>query len=233
MDAAFASCTIEVPMSEWTVDPPMDSRDAGGYAQYWLGVRHYRSHRWDEAAEEFQKALEIDPHRGEVRLALGACLLHLDRPEEAMSHFDRAASGALSERALFGKAVALQRLGRFREAEAAYTRVLVSDARNKEALSNLIALYAASHDFENVRRYASRLVDVAPESMAALQGLAAASLESLEYESAFRYCSRIVERWPECVEAWHNLRLASGHVESTLRMAAAASQSTSQSTGRK
>jgi len=233
MDVTFAPRTIDVPMSEWTVGPPMDFRNAEVDFQYRVGVRHYRSHRWYEATEVFQRALEIDPHRGEVRLALGACLLHLDRPEEAMAHFDRAGAGALNERALFGKAVALQRLGRLREAEAAYTRLLASDARNKEALSNLIALYAAAHDFENVRHYALRLIEIAPDSMAALQGLAAASLDSREYESAFRYCSRIVERTPECVEAWHNLRLASGHVETTLRMAAAASQSTSQSTGRK
>jgi len=222
MYATFAPCTIEVPMSE-----------PEAYTQYWLGVRHYRSHRWDEAAEAFQRALEMDPLRGEVRLALGACLLHLDRPEEAMAHFDRASSGALSVTALFGKGVALQRMGRLREAEAAYTKVLASDARNKEALSNLIALYAAARDFENVRRYASRLAEIAPESLVALQGLAAAALESHDYESAFRYSSRIVERSPECVEAWHNLRLASGHVETTLRMSAAASKSTSQSTGRK
>jgi len=221
MEATFAPRTIEVPMSE-----------PEAYTQYWLGIRHYRSHRWDEASEAFQRALEADPHRGEIRLALGACLLHLDRPEEAMAHFDRAA-GALGERALFGRAVALQRMGRVREAEGAYVRLLASDPRNKETLSNLIALYAAAHDFENVRRYALQLIEIAPESMAALQGLAAAALESRDYESAFRYSSRIVERSPECVEAWHNLRLASGHVETTLRMAAAASKSTSQSTGRK
>lgn len=213
-------------MSEWTANPQPDASGSQAYAQYWLGVRLYRSHRWEEAAQSLSRALESDPHRSETRLALGACLLHMDRPEEALAHFDRCASSEASDRALFGKAVALQRLGRYRDAEAAYTRVLALDPRNTEALSNLIALYSETHDLEKLRQHASRLIEIEPDSLAALQGLAVAALETREYEFAFRYCSRIVERSPECVEAWHNLRLASGRVESTLRMAAAASKST-------
>jgi len=182
--------------------------------------------RWEEAAEAFQKVLEVDLHRIHARVALGACLLHMDRPEEALAHFDRCTSSEARDRALFGKAVALQRLGRYRDAEASYLRLLAWDPKNKEALSNLIALYAETHELGKLRRSASELLEIAPDSLTALQGLAAATLEDREYESAFRYCSRIVERSPQCVEAWHNLRLASGRVESTLRASAAASKST-------
>ena len=122
-------------------------------------------------------------------------------------------------RVLFGKAVALQLLGRHHEAEGAYQRLLAADPKSEEALSNLIALCMEAHDLENARRYATRLAELDPESPAALQGLAAVALENREYEAAFRYCSRIVERTPECVEAWHNLRFASGRIMSTLRAA--------------
>jgi tetratricopeptide (TPR) repeat protein len=168
----------------------------------------------------------MDPHRDEVRLGLGACLLHLNRPEEALANFDRCWSDAARLRVLFGKAVALQLLGRHHEAEGAYQRLLASDPKSEEALSNLIALCMEAHDLENARRYSLRLLELFPESHTALQGLAAVALENREYEAAFKYCSRIVERAPECVEAWHNLRFASGRIMSALGTSAAAATST-------
>lgn len=209
----FTSATVEAP-----------PRNA--YAQYRLGVCLYELRRWLEAAQSFQKVLDLHPHRDDVRLSLGACLLHMDRPEEALAHFDRCRPDAANQRALFGRAVALQMLGRRNEAEAAYRRLLASDPKSEEALTNLIALYAEARDLENIRRCASRLLEVSPESVSALQGLAAAALARHEYESAFRYCSRIVERAPDCVEAWHNLRFASGRVVSTLRASPPAENST-------
>ena len=205
-----------------TLEPPPEN----AYAQFRLGICLHHLGRWAEAGQAFQRVLEVDPHRDEVRLGLGACLLHLNRPEEALANFDRCWSDAARLRVLFGKAVALQLLGRHHEAEGAYQRLLAADPKSEEALSNLIALCMEAHDLENARRYSSRLLELFPESPTALQGLAAVALENREYEAAFRYCSRIVERAPECVEAWHNLRFASGRIMSALRAPAAAAAST-------
>jgi superkiller protein 3 len=205
-----------------TLEPPPES----AYAQFRLGICLHHLGRWAEAGQAFQRVLEVDPHRDDVRLGLGACLLHLNRPEEALANFDRCWSDASRLRVLFGKAVALQLLGRHHEAESAYQRLLESDPKSEEALSNLIALGMEAHDLENVRRYSLRLLELFPDSPTALQGLAAVALENREYEAAFKYCSRIVERAPECVEAWHNLRFASGRIMSALRTPAAAVAST-------
>jgi tetratricopeptide (TPR) repeat protein len=205
-----------------TLEPPPEN----AYAQFRLGICLHHLGRWAEAGQAFQRVLEVDPHRDEVRLGLGACLLHLNRPEEALANFDRCWSDAARLRVLFGKAVALQLLGRHHEAEGAYQRLLASDPKSEEALSNLIALCMEAHDLENARRYSSRLLELVPESSVAMQGLAAVALENREYETAFRYCSRIVERAPECVEAWHNLRFASGRIMSALRTPAAAAATT-------
>jgi tetratricopeptide (TPR) repeat protein len=205
-----------------TLEPPPEN----AYAQFRLGICLHHLGRWAEAGQAFQRVLEMDPHRDEVRLGLGACLLHLNRPEEALANFDRCWSDAARLRVLFGKAVALQLLGRHQEAEGAYQRLLASDPKSEEALSNLIALCMEAHDLENTRRYSLRLLELFPESTTALQGLAAVALENREYEAAFKYCSRIVERAPECVEAWHNLRFASGRIMSALGTSAAAAAST-------
>jgi tetratricopeptide (TPR) repeat protein len=182
------------------------------FAQYHLAVCLHHLSRWAEAAQSFQRVLDSDPHRDSARLGLGACLLQLHRAEEALANFDSCWSDAARWRALFGKAVALQLLGRSSEAEGAYQRVLISDPKSEEALSNLIALSLEAHDLEAAARFSKRLLDVSPHSVTALGGLAAVALERKEYEDAVRYCGRIVEDAPDCVEAWRNLRFATGRV---------------------
>ncbi|MBZ5607005.1 MAG: tetratricopeptide repeat protein [Acidobacteriia bacterium] len=186
------------------------------FARFNLAACLQRLNRWTEAAQAFQGVLEIDPHRDDARLALGACLLHLNRLEEALSNFDRCWSGAARTRAMFGKAVALQLLGRQDEAEADYQRVLEADPRSEEALANLIALSIQERYWDAAQHLALRLLAISPQSLPALQALAAVALERREYEAVVQYCGRIVERAPDCVEAWHNLRFATGRVMSAL-----------------
>ena len=225
-DVQFALERYEEAAGSYFTSATLEPPPQNAYAQFRLGICLHHLGRWAEAGQAFHRVLEVDPHRDDVRLGLGACLLHLNRPEEALANFDHCWSDAVRLRVLFGKAVALQLLGRHLEAEGAYQRLLASDPKSEEALSNLIALCMEAHDLENARRYSSRLLELFPESPVALQGLAAVALEKREYEAAFRYCSRIVEREPECVEAWHNLRFASGRIMSALRTPAAAAAST-------
>ncbi len=195
------------------------------FAQYHLAVCLHHLSRWAEAAQTFQRVLDSDPHRDNARLGLGACLLHLHRAEEALANFDSCWSDAARGRALFGKAVALQLLGRLDEAKGIYERLLIADPKSEEVLSNLIAMSIETHDLDAVRRFSMRLLDLSPQASVALRGLAAAALEQHEYEGAVRYCGRIVEQAPDCIEAWHNLRFATGRIMSTLQRPEAASTS--------
>ncbi len=186
------------------------------FAQFNLAVCLQHLSRWTEAAVAFQKVLQVDAHRDEARLGLGACLLHLNRAEEALANFDACWSDAGRTRAQFGKAVALQFLRQYDEAEAAYQRLLQSEEKSEELLQNLLALSAEIQDWDAVQHYATRLLDISPQSLPALQGLAAVALEQRQFETAVHYCGRIVALAPECVEAWHNLRFATGRVMSAL-----------------
>ncbi len=181
-----------------------------------MAICLHRLGHWAEASQAFQRVLDVDPHRDDARLGLGACLLYLDRAESALSNFDNCWSDAARLRASFGKAVALQLLHRFEEAEAIYERLLASEPNSEEALSNLVILSIDAGDHEAARRRALRLLEISPHSTVALQCLAGLALERREYEAAVRFCGRIVERAPECMEAWHNLRFASGRVMSGL-----------------
>ncbi len=176
-------------------------------AHYNLALCLQRSGRWDASCVAFERVLALDPGRDVARLGLGASFLYLNRLDEALATFQQCCD-AQDSPASFGKAVALQLLHRFGEAESAYENLLASDASAEETLSNLIALNVEMKDLDRVRDYSQRLLKISPQSPAALQGLATVALERQDHHAAARYCDRIVQLMPDCLEAWHNLRVA-------------------------
>jgi tetratricopeptide (TPR) repeat protein len=186
-----------------TICDPDDSN-----AHYNLALSLEHCGRWDVAAEAFQRVLQLDGEREDARLGLGACLLHLNRAEEALSIFAQCGRGLNPAPALIGKAVALQLLRRFEEAWMTYSALLGSDKISEEALSNVIAMGIETDDLKRVWDHSMRLLDICPHSTVALQGLATVAFRDSDYSAAASYCDRILELAPDSLEAWHNFRIA-------------------------
>jgi superkiller protein 3 len=55
-----------------------------------LGIAYQRQRRHEEAIAQFRKALELDPSFAESRVLLGAGLLVVNRPKEAITELERA-----------------------------------------------------------------------------------------------------------------------------------------------
>jgi protein O-GlcNAc transferase len=199
MDAAMIDIAV-THFSAVIADPENSA------AHFNLAIWLQHVERWDEAAKAFARALWLEPQREAARIGLGACLLKLNRIEDALKVFNQADD--TPGPALFGRAVALQLLGRFDEAESAYGILLESQPNSEETLANLIAMSAETRDLENMREYSQKLLGIAPQSAVALQGLATVALERRDNHAAARYCDRIVELAPDCLEGWHNLRIA-------------------------
>jgi len=117
----------------------------------------------------------------------GREFLEEGRFEDALAFFE--VSGDL--RSMFGRAVALQLLGRFEQAEAAYEQVLAADPKQEETLANLIALNIERFDLPRVELYSQRLLEVAADSAIALRGLIVVAVERRDYELAARYFARL------------------------------------------
>jgi tetratricopeptide (TPR) repeat protein len=177
-------------------------------AYYNLALCLERCGRWDVASEAFRRVLRLDAERADARLGLGACLLHLNRAEEALLNFNQCCLSLERGPALIGKAVALQLLHRFDEAGRTYEVLLASDPNSEESLSNLIAMSIETHDLERAWDHSMRLLKICPHSTVALQGLATVAFESWDHPAAASYCARILELAPDCLEAWHNFRIA-------------------------
>jgi tetratricopeptide (TPR) repeat protein len=130
--------------------------------------------RWQEAAEKFKTASDLDPARLEAQLGMGICHLHLNDAKAGLTAFDKCLSKSPeNDHALFGKAVALQMQGQLDPAADIYKGIIKRHPEAEESLSNLIAIGMAKKDYEMVREYSERLLGIKPESTAALEGLAA------------------------------------------------------------
>lgn len=180
-------------------------------AHFNLGLCLERCGRWDVATEAFRRVLRLDSEHLDARLGLGACLLHLNCLEEALAIFDQCGLGLEPGPALTGKAVALQLLHRFDEADSAYSALLAFDPNSEEALSNIIALGIETNDLTRVWDHSLRLLKLCPHSTVALQGLAIVAFAGSDHPAAASYCDRILELAPDCLEAWHNFRIAMDH----------------------
>ena len=161
------------------------------YAHRHLAECLCRLKSWSAAADAYRKLLELDP-LDYVRIGLGDCLLHLNRAEEALQCFDQCWSEGSRVQALFGKAVALQLLRRFDEAEAAYERLVALEPKSEEAFSNLVAMSVEASDPVRVFRYSRRLLELCPDSLVALQGLTMVAVERGDYDDAAIHFNRVL-----------------------------------------
>ncbi len=117
----------------------------------------------------------------------GPQLLEEGRFDEALASFH-----GDDVRSVFGRAVALQLLGRFEEAESAYESVLASDPNHEETLANLIAMYVEQFHLENVERYSRRLLAISKDAQIGLRGLLVVAVERRDFELAASCFSKLV-----------------------------------------
>lgn len=169
----------------------LDNRNL--YAHQKLAICLRRLGRWDAAVETLRNILRQDSYCDAARLGLGESLLHLKRPEEALASFEGCWSESALLPALFGKAVALQLLCRFDQAEKMYKSFLDLKPDSEEALNNLISLSMERSLFAQAQRYAMRLIGLRPQSPIALQALLVAAFERHELESAADYYRQLLD----------------------------------------
>lgn len=82
-----------------------------------------------EALRYFEEALSLDSRDADTLVYTAVCLIHLQRPQEALERCDRILSQYPDHsQAWMFRGVALQRLGQYRKAYTAYDRVTDSPA---------------------------------------------------------------------------------------------------------
>jgi tetratricopeptide (TPR) repeat protein len=125
----------------------------------------------------------------------GRSCLEEGRFEEALACFERAGR---NRSAMFGRAVSLQLLARFEEAEAEYENLLAADPEHAEALANLVAMNVERFHLAGVEEFARRLLIIAPDSAIALQGLIVVAAERRDDELAATCLARLQDSAERC-----------------------------------
>ncbi len=178
-------------------------------AHFDLAVSLEKREQWEGAADSFRRAVDLEPAHAEALIGLGACLLHLDRAEEALHCFEQCLFlDAERNRALLGKAVSLQKLECYDDADRVYRELLQITPDAAEPLANLIALSVARRDTSAIAEFSGRLLRVDASHKSALQGLATLAIWDGDQMAAVDYCRRLVQVDPDCFEGWHNLGFA-------------------------
>ncbi len=105
------------------------------------GNELYKKQQYDQAADEYQKAAEINPKNAKALYNLGNALYKNRKMEEAQKVYDNAAENATGakdkSRAVYNKGVALTREKKLPESIDAYKQTLRLNPADEEARQNL------------------------------------------------------------------------------------------------
>jgi len=123
-----------------------------------LGVAFYRSGMMEDAAREFEAALEVDPNQGRANFMLALMAFRKGRLDEALERFDAMPEGVRGSYSVQrNRAVALELLGRYDEALEALDRAhrVRPDDHEVHLLKGMVHLKAhrAPRALEALRAY--------------------------------------------------------------------------------
>jgi type IV pilus assembly protein PilF len=130
-----------------------------------------------EALGLLQRAVQIAPNDVGSRNALGLCLLRLERPADALTHFQALlALDPTLPYVYVSHGNALWELGELSAAEANFKRALELDANQGIALTRLAQIAANRGAYPEARAFAEKALVLAPGFPDAVLALAAAEL---------------------------------------------------------
>ncbi|MBV9771718.1 MAG: tetratricopeptide repeat protein, partial [Bryobacterales bacterium] len=184
-------------------------------ALYNVGLCLEKLKRYEEAAATFREAVSRDPNLVEARLGVGICELHCNRAEAALASFEAGLRAQPDNtKALYGKAVALHLMGRngetgrTGEAMELYEKLLPENSSDAELLTNLIGVALAQMQYEKVRGFSDKLLELSPTAEAGLAGTVAAAMAAGDYKAAAHAGAQLVKTAGTSFEAWFNLGVA-------------------------
>jgi len=177
-----------------------------------LGELKLATERPEEAALEFELALQRRPALAGAALGLGNALAFMGRNQEALARYEQvlALRPRLPE-AEFAAGFALSRLGRVKEAEARYRRALAIRPDFAAAWTNLGSLLREQGREIWAEAALRRAVELCPDLIAAWLNLAILERERRRPEQAEAYLRKAFALNPTQVEtlvAWCQFRAA-------------------------
>ena len=145
-------------------DRHQQGSDAGPAAGVWISLAliHQGTGRREEALNELNKALSLQPNSDEAHQVMGQVLHSLERLKEAEEHYLKAVALSRTTGATTACWAFYYATGRSKRAVAAFTRVTELQPDNARGFNNLGAAYYALGDNVNALKFYERSVTITP-----------------------------------------------------------------------
>lgn len=169
-------------------------------ARYDLGVQYYALGRWQDAIEELQRFVALEPHQFTTSAAytlIGGALERTGRAADAIEAYRKAVSGPMPDRQAHGfLADLLLDASRHDEAIAHYQAYLAAFPERTPALINLGIAYASAHKTEEALAAFRRAVERDVSNRQARLNLTQMLLEAGRFEAAVSEARQLITLAP-------------------------------------
>ncbi len=164
----------------------------------------------DQAAAEFQQALQDDPSSAEALYGVGSVYLNQNKNAEARQMFERCVKlrpnypDTLPD-AWNNLGVLATREGRIPEAIGYFQRALTLNANHLLSLDNLGSAYRVQKQWEDARKILERALAVAPDDPEANYSLGMVYAQTSDTSRAYEHLQRALKARPDYPEALNNM----------------------------
>ena len=174
-----------------------------------LGRYLYNEGHIEEAMEQYDKSIQINPNNSEAQYNLGLALADKGRFEEAIEKYRQAIqiSPNYSE-ALSSLGAALVAKGRFEEAIECFRKAIQINPNFSDALFNLGVALAAQGRFEEAIKNYRQAIQINPKFSDALSNLGVALAAQGRFDEAIENYRQAIQINPKNSDALYNLGLA-------------------------
>jgi serine/threonine-protein kinase len=204
----LASAAESVELAQKACRRALELNDLLAPVHVTLGLLHVGTGRAAEAAQDFHRALALDPASGEALLGLASAQTALGRTKEAEATYRKAIEqrpgywGGYNE---LGKFYARQQ--RYAEAVASFRKVIELTPDNQRGYSNLGAIHHLAGRYDEALAALRRSMEIRPTAAAASN---IATIEFFEgrYAAAARALEQALKLGSSDYRVWYNLAAA-------------------------
>ncbi|MBI4482770.1 MAG: VCBS repeat-containing protein [Acidobacteria bacterium] len=173
----------QTAVAEGPAPAKSSSLDPRVYQHNNLGIAHLEQRSFAQAAEEFQKALEIDPGFLLARVNLGIAYFNLPEYEKAEAAFKKALEADPGQpHVRYGLGLIYKNQNKLDQALQEFRMVLSQDPADPSTHYNLGQLYVRKRDYHRAIEHFRKALDVEPRNASAHYSLAQALLRSGEQQ---------------------------------------------------
>ena len=136
-----------------------------------LGYYYFQKERYDEAIQEFNKALELDPNLGIAYLWLGGTYARMENYNKAIKILEKYASVSAGDASPFDSmANVFFKMGRLDEAIAKYKEALAVKPDFYLSSLKIGTIYALKEDYTETMKWIDLFITIAPTTATRAQG---------------------------------------------------------------